>query len=197
MSNIVLSKIITPPPINKSEILRYAGAKSEDENFLLLLEECLSELENKLTYKVCYCEMNATINDSLCNFEILKLNSNNLSKNLNGCNKVLLFAATIGIEIDRFITKYSHISPTKSLIFQAIGAERIESLCDCFCNEYMKENNISLKPRFSAGYGDLELEIQKDIFRILNCSKNIGLSLSDSLLMTPTKSVTAFVGIKK
>ena len=37
---------------------------------------------------------------------------------------------------------------------------------------------------------------QKDIFKILDCSKKIGLTLTDSLLMSPTKSVTAIVGIK-
>ncbi|MBO5857729.1 MAG: Vitamin B12 dependent methionine synthase activation subunit, partial [Clostridia bacterium] len=44
---------------------------------------------------------------------------------------------------------------------------------------------------------DLELTTQKDIFKILDCSKKIGLTLNDSLLMSPTKSVTAFVGIIK
>ena len=196
MSIIVLTKNITCPPINKSEILRYAGIKSADENILSLMEECLSEIENKLSYRVCYCEMNLKISDYLCDFEILKAKSKNLSVNLKGCQNVLLFAATIGIEIDRLITKYSYISPTKALLFQAIGAERIEALCDSFLNDYKTENNLTLKPRFSAGYGDLNLDIQKDIFKVLNCSKNIGLSLSDSLLMTPTKSVTAFVGIE-
>jgi len=52
-----------------------------------------------------------------------------------------------------------------------------------------------LKPRFSPGYGDLPLETQREIFDVLDCSRRIGLMLNDSLLMSPTKSVTAFVGV--
>ncbi len=51
------------------------------------------------------------------------------------------------------------------------------------------------RPRFSPGYGDLTLLAQKDIFAVLDCGKRIGLTLNDSLLMSPSKSVTAFVGI--
>ena len=92
--------------------------------------------------------------------------------------------------------KYSKISPSKALMFQALGAERIESLCDTFCNDMNNELGVRLKPRFSAGYGDLPLEVQKDIFRVLDCPRKIGLTLNDSLLMSPTKSVTAIVGIE-
>ena len=59
-----------------------------------------------------------------------------LSKNLQGYDKAVFFVATVGIEIDRLIKKYSVLSPTKAVIFQAIGAERIESLC----------NNCTIKP---------------------------------------------------
>jgi 5-methyltetrahydrofolate--homocysteine methyltransferase len=71
----------------------------------------------------------------------------------------------------------------------------VRELCDEFCKDIKAELNVNLKPRFSPGYGDLDLSCQKDIFKLLDCSKKIGLTLNDSLLMSPTKSVTAFVGI--
>lgn len=77
---------------------------------------------------------------------------------------------------------------------QAIGAERIEALCDTFCKDM--ENDFVLKPRFSPGYGNLPLQIQKDIISVLDCPKQIGLTLNSSMLMSPTKSVTAITGIK-
>ena len=55
--------------------------------------------------------------------------------------------------------------------------------------------NKSIRPRFSAGYGDLDVSFQKEIFGVLDCHKKIGLTLNDSMLMSPTKSVTAIVGI--
>ncbi len=81
---------------------------------------------------------------------------------------------------------------------QAIGAERIESLCDMFCGELAEtyaKDGMSLRPRFSPGYGDLPLEAQKSVFKALDCHRKIGLALNDSLLMSPSKSVTAIVGL--
>ena len=118
-----------------------------------------------------------------------------LSKNLKDCSSVIVFAATIGVEIDRLIAKYGRISPSKALVIQAIGAERIEALCDEFCSDIANEKKMRLTPRFSPGYGDLPLNIQKNIFDVLDCSKRIGLTLNDSLIMSPSKSVTAFVGV--
>ena len=84
--------------------------------------------------------------------------------------------------------------PTTAML-QAFGAERIEALCDVFCRDIGKELGVRTGPRFSPGYGDLPLDAQKMIFSVLDCEKRIGLFLNDSLLMSPSKSVTAFVGI--
>ena len=121
-----------------------------------------------------------------------------LSKNLFGCKEAVVFAATVGIGLDRLIAKYSAVSPAKALMLQAIGAERIESLCDAFCGDLGTDLgglDKMLKRRFSPGYGDLPLDMQRDIFRVLDCSRKIGLTLNESMLMSPSKSVTAIVGI--
>ena len=51
--------------------------------------------------------------------------------------------------------------------------------------------------RFSPGYGDFDLKYQKDILEYLDANKKIGISLTDSLMMIPTKSITAIIGIKR
>ena len=79
-------------------------------------------------------------------------------------------------------------------MLQAIGAERIESLCNVFENELIRQGH-ELGTRFSPGYGDLPLELQKDIFAALDCPKQIGVSLNDSMLMSPSKSVSAIIGL--
>lgn len=132
---------------------------------------------------------------SICDFDSFSVCSEHLAKNLHSCRRVLLLAATAGVGIDRLITKYGRLAPSKALMFQAIGAELVEAVCDAFSKEYEEEHNCVLRPRFSPGYGDLPLETQKDIFAVLECAKWIGLTLNDSLLMSPSKSVTAFVGI--
>lgn len=184
----VFIKTYKEPDYNISEILRYAASKPTKE-IDELLNECIKELEGKLSYRVCYTELTHE-----GHFESIK--SNLLEKYLVGCEKYILFAATIGIEIDRLISKYSRISPAKAHMFQAIGAERTEALCDMFCGD-MKEQYLHTKPRVSPGYGDMPLEMQREVFEILDCPRKIGVSLGDSLLMSPSKSVTAFIGVLK
>jgi hypothetical protein len=182
-------------PFNKKEILRYADCKDLSPEIEMLLDECIEEATQTLSYKACYCILPVNILRNTIDFGAFKVNSEKLTINLKDCEKAVLFGATLGTDIDRLIIKYGKLSQTKALFFQAIGATMIEALCDEFCNEIKNDLNVNLKPRFSPGYGDLDLSCQKSIFKLLNCSKNIGLTLNDSLLMSPTKSVTAFVGI--
>jgi len=182
----VLTKIFKEPTFCEKEILRYAGCSKETENITELMHSCIEEVRSYLSYKVCYCETKLKISGDICDFGVFSVESRNLAQSFSECCETMIFGATIGIEIDRLISKYGRISPARALMLQAIGAERIEALCDAFC----RENGYG--KRFSPGYGDLGLDVQKKIFDILDCSKRIGLTLNDSLLMSPSKSVTAF-----
>ena len=195
MSILIINESFNEPKISKKEILRYLGCNNEVAKVNELLDLCLKEALPKLKYKVSYCELSVSVDGDICDFDVFSVRSNALSDRLKGCKKVILFAATVGIDLDRLIAKYVKISPSKAVIFQAIGAERIEALCNQFCYDLSEKNKLKLMPRFSPGYSDLSVTVQKDIFSILNCNKNLGLYLTDGLLMSPTKSVTAFVGI--
>lgn len=170
------------------------------DEILGLVDECLTEVREMLQYKVCYAILTTETDSNIISLPCGQIESKNLARNLSGCDKAIVFAATIGVGIDRLISKYSRLSPTKALCFQAIGAERVEALCDEFCEKMKSEyekNGERLKPRFSPGYGDLPLETQKMIFSLLDCPKRIGVTLGDTLLMSPSKSVTAFIGITR
>ena len=159
-----------------------------------VMEECIEEVSEKLTYKVCYAEFDISRKNGITDLGFLQTASEDLAKNLDGCRKIVVFAATVGLELDGLIAKYGRISPVKALMFQALGAERIEALCDTFTADILSDREI--KPRFSAGYGDFPLEAQKSIFAVLDPARRIGLGLNESLLMSPSKSVTAIIGIK-
>lgn len=201
--------------INKREIWRYAGYSSVateiPQELQTILETVIQELNNAFSYQVCYrrmkvgwskanhfCKESATEGTiPISNLPFLA-QSKDLAKCLKGSEEIILFAATIGLETDRYIAKYQRISPTKAILLQAYGAERIERLCDVFCKEIkeeVKKEGFSCTARFSPGYGDLPLEVQTQFFQLLDCQRQIGLTLNDSLLMTPSKSVTAVFGI--
>ena len=189
----------TSVPVDEGEILRYAGVRPDGrEENLALVRELLPAALSAMRYSVSYAEFEISRKENSLCLGFLNTDSKDLSKNLDGCDSVIAFAATVGIEMDRLIAKYSATSPARALILQAIGAERIESLSNLFTAEIAAEKAAlgqSLKPRFSPGYGDLPLEMQKNIFEALDCPRKIGLSLNENLLMSPSKSVTAIIGV--
>lgn len=195
MSSAVLSKSYPEPPFCEREILRYALCREADAEIAALLKECIDEVRGGLTYRVCYRILTPEITEDICNLGVLRLRSERLAANLAGCGKAVLFAATVGVGIDRLIARYGRTRPSRALMMQAIGAERIEALCDVFCKDMAGETGLVCRPRFSPGYGDLALDSQREIFAVLDCEKRIGLTLSSSLLMSPSKSVTAVVGL--
>ena len=181
-----------PPPLNEREILRYAGAKPDAQDVQALMHECLALCEGRLRYDVCFEQFPLRMQGERLDLGFAKVKSHSLARNLQGCSGIILFAATIGLEMDRLIAR-NRLFPAKHLMLQAIGAERVESLCDCFEAELSKQWMI--RPRFSPGYGDVPLTLQRDVFGALDCFRQIGISLNESLLMTPSKSVTAIIGI--
>ena len=182
------------PPVNEREALRYAGVKENTPEMNALLRECAALCEKSLTPRVCYSFYPITRQDGVLDLGFAQTDSYALKRNLAGCEEIVLFAATIGLEMDRLIARYAHLSPSKAVMLQAIGAERIEALCDAFEEELVRQGH-EVSPRFSPGYGDLPLEMQRDIFAALDCSRHIGVSLNESLLMSPSKSVSAIIGL--
>ena len=191
-------KIFDPPEYDIGEIMRYARIRGADESCRALIDECLAEAESALCYRVCYMFSDIRREDDKLLFSGVTASSATLTKALKDADRLLIFAATVGAPFDRLIQRYSRLSPSKALIFQAIGAERVESLCDAFCGEIdasLCEDNKKLTTRVSPGYGDISLDMQRDIFALLDCPRKIGLTLDESLLMSPSKSVTAICGV--
>lgn len=187
---------------DKNEILRYMCCNCNDKNIESVLTECLSVVEKYciFNYSVCYRFFDIKITEKTCDLGFTVIDSSDLSKNLSDCSEIVLFAATCGIGIDRQISKYNRISPVKALCMQSIGTEHAEKLCDAFekdIKQEFTEIGFITKPRYSPGYGDVSIELQRKIFEVLQCNSKIGISLGENMLMTPTKSVTAIIGIKK
>ncbi len=122
-----------------------------------------------------------------------------LGKNLSGCRQVFLMAATLGTEADLLLRREAQRGALHAAVMQAVLTERIERECDRVQQSLAEtlETGWKLRPRFSLGYGDTLLSDQKAFFSLLPVTKRTGVTLSDGFLMTPTKSVTALIGIIK
>ena len=186
--------------VDLREVLRYAACREMDEEVLALARSAAEEGAQVLRPALCWRVVGVKIEGDTVDLGLFRATSAKLAKHLAGCHRAVLFAATVGLDLDRLIARYGRLSPARGLMLQAYGAERIEALCDAFCAELQESyaaTGLVTRPRFSPGYGDLPLEGQRAIFAALDCHKEIGLYLNESLLMSPTKSVTAIVGLSR
>ena len=125
--------------------------------------------------------------------------SSGLARHLEGCDTLLLFGATLGARVDTALRRISIRSIAEGAAAQAVAASLIESYLDQ--QEVLWKQDLpdtwQYRSRFSPGYGDWDLTEQQKIFRLLNCPKTIGLTLTAGGIMAPTKSVTAVIGIDR
>ena len=82
------------------------------------------------------------------------------------------------------------------MILDACGSALVESGCDAAELELSKNfPDYYFTDRFSPGYGDLPLNSQKNICDLLNGARRLGVQVTESYLLNPSKSVTAVIGI--
>ena len=189
---------LTEPDVK--EILRYAGVRGDGREYTELVSELLRLSEREIRPRACYIRVPVMVSGTHVDLDLFSVVSSSLSRALFGCSEAYIFAATIGVGIDRLMAKFGVSRASSQLILQAIGTERVERLCDLVCKELEEQTAVEGKVctgRFSPGYGDLPLSAQSDVVRILDTGRKIGVTLGETLLLTPTKSVTAIVGIKE
>ena len=186
---------------NDRELLRYLGCKNgtvPDENTKVLIDQCKQELEQAASPRVTWREYPLSIQDHVIDMTCFQTRSKSLERNLKDCEQILLFAATLGSQVDVLLHRYNMIQMSKAVVMQAASVAMLETFCDeenQKLKEAYQEKGWYLRPRFSPGYGDFPLECQRQIAPALELSKRIGVTLTDSLLMAPSKSVTAVIGL--
>lgn len=182
---------------NRKEALRYLGAEPNDKQAENLVDVAYLKLRNEVQPRhiiqkhSCIADADGITLDCGARF-----NSRALARHLKGCNEVLLLAATLGSRVDIAIRRTALESVAEGAAAQAVGAALIESYCDSVQSQ-ADTGELAQRPRFSPGYGDWSLEEQRLLFSVLNCSKGIGLSLTDGMMMAPSKSVTAVIGLSE
>ena len=186
------------------EITRYLGyyGVTPDDDMLREIDQCIQELEKVITPRFVYDRFDLMRKEegeeSVLSFGGIETGSRDLARNLKGCTGVYIMAVTLGPGPDRLVRRASVGRMSRALIYQAAAAAMTEAWCDEINERIRSEaarDGLYTRPRFSPGYGDLPLSVQKQISGLLNMPKEIGVSLTESLLMTPSKSVTALIGV--
>lgn len=185
--------------MNKAEILRYmrTNSKTNDKRILELADRAAQQIESNVTPKTLYRIFDCRVSTDELIIGDICFHSRRLAENLRGCARVVVFGATLGVECDRLIKTASTTDIALAAALQAAAASKIEEVCDGLESQICREHNITLRQRYSPGYFDLDITEQKKLFSLVELTKRIGLTLTDTMEMLPTKSVTAFIGINE
>ncbi len=178
--------------LNKNEICAFLGCKNNviPQEISNAVDECILKLSEICTPVVSY-KIFDTDSDYIKDHILIGEDVKHL---LKSCKKTVLFAATLGSFTDTLSSRLQISDMSKAVVFDACASSAVENICDNFCDDISKEYGFITR-RFSAGYGDFPISMQKKFASVLDLQKTAGITFTDSGLMLPQKSVTALFGI--
>ncbi len=185
----------------EEEAIRYLGygTHAVDDQTLALIRDAYKELDEAVRPRIVYRIFDLRLlGDNCIMIADLEVQSRDLAHNLKGCSETILLGATLGIETDLLMERYSVTDMARAVVLQACASALLEEYIDDWqeaMSKEMGEKGLYLRPRFSPGYGDFSIRYQKDILGMLDAAKKIGLTLTEGSMLTPTKSVTAAIGL--
>lgn len=182
-------------PQLRREALRYLGVKGTPPADLeAQTDRALAQLLPLCTPRSVWRVLDKTALSSLG----LDLPGQDIHQLLRDCDRVVLFALTLGAGPEQLIRREGLRSPTQALILDACASAACEQACDTLQAQLEGQlcaENVFPTDRFSPGYGDLPLDVQRPLLALLEGEKRCGITLSDTFIMTPRKSVTAIFGL--
>ena len=193
--------------IDSREVLRYMQYKNQniDKNLSDEINYCIRKTKEIINprficrkYKIKKSVFYNKKNETYLEQSNLTLKSNDLHDLLIDCDECIIMSVTLGIEIEREIRKLTYTDLTKGIIIDACATTSVEEVCDILqdniAQRLLKEGKY-ITYRYSPGYGDLSIERNLDINNLLNGQKEIGLTVTNSGIMIPRKSVIALIGV--
>lgn len=186
--------------IDAAETRRYAGLKRAQEfgesNILAACEEALLLLNVRGIWQIFDYGINCAAENRLPFVPTGK----SIVRHLDGCERVICMAVTVGSEIEREVTaKFARGEFLASVLLDAAATAAVEQAADEMEKNFtaiFAREGFKLRRRFSPGYGDWNLSEQAKLFSACGAEK-IGLRLTEAMMLEPRKSVTAIVGLER
>ncbi len=178
--------------VDRKELLRYIGGGEPDEAMNARIDEAIAAATAAAQPRSCFRRFSY---DGKTLGGVYDPESRDVAELLRGCKEAFLFAATLGGGIERETEKAFARGSLGALLTDAAASCLIESYCDEECERIAKEENVTLTLRFSCGYGDYPLTHQREVCRLLDAQRRIGLYVGEDSLLMPRKSVTAIMGV--
>ena len=182
--------------IDKKLVKKYLDYKGIDGDFDLYIDEVFLEVKNISNPKKICVISNCFVENGYYKLDNLGLvlKSDDINKLFINCKSIATMVVTLGLAVDKKIAIYAKTDLKRSLVMDAVASVYVESILDELECEVVKESNLYKTMRFSPGYGDLDISVQKSVIERTGSNKFLGINVNSNYLMTPLKSITAFVG---
>ena len=133
--------------------------------------------------------------DDLMNIDSeLTAKSEDLAFYLEGCKEAVIFATTLGVNVDAYSKKLQANDMSRAVVYDALASALLELMTD----EYEEGLNLGAHTfRFAPGYGDIPIQLNYIIIDALSISKKIGIYKASNNMMLPQKSMITFCGMGK
>ena len=178
--------------------IRYLGYKGEpSEEQVKLVREAMEDMKRlaRPQFVARFLELKENDEGHLFVDAPLNISYSDLQKlfrNKNS-NSLCILVSTLGPAIDKRTSLLASKDAAKMLLLDACANAYIEEVT----NEYQKKLNLGEETfRFAPGYGDVPLSVQREIFDFMPEIGRIGITLDESNLMHPFKSMTGFIGFR-
>lgn len=196
------------PHIDRGEVLRYLGYTGQDIDGELAarIERIECNLEHDIAPRGIWraFPVDARGTDASGNPCIrlvgttVELQGRDIFRHLKDATSCVLLACTLGMESERRLRALGGQNPLDATVLDAAASAYIEAAVDqmdALIGQAARESGLSRNRRFSCGYGDCPIEAQDAIAAALDATRRIGLTVTPTHLLLPSKSVTAMIGL--
>jgi hypothetical protein len=185
-------------PVNvsaKDVLVRLGAARSRDEALRQYAKQALSSL----LPGGCMRLVPVKVTDFGAEISGHFIQSRKLSAYLAGCEMAIVMLSTLYGEVTETIREaFLHNRADEAVLLDAAASEAADAGLDFL----MQDARRMLRPfgktvlarRFSPGYADCSIEHQKTLLGILG-EETLGVTLTDSYMLQPEKSVLAIGGV--
>ncbi|MBS7007006.1 vitamin B12 dependent-methionine synthase activation domain-containing protein [Anaerostipes sp.] len=178
----------------KETALKYLGHTGQEitEELHILLEDCIQEVKQVSQPKAVTRRFELDEHPLRIKELDLFLPGEQIKDAFSQCSHCLLIGVTLGVMLERRIKYYEKSNMTRAAVMDAVSSAYLEEYCDEY-EEGLGYPNRTY--RLCPGYGDIPLSFNREIARVLDIGKNLGITLTPDNLMIPQKSMLGVIGI--